>query len=72
MIEIQTTAEVQFTCYLTDEDEEKVKTFMKENQCDLEDAVKELYCNNELNIYSNSIEGDFNTDSIDCVEEIKE
>ena len=63
MIEIQTTAEVQFTCYLTDEDEEKVKTFMKENQCDLEDAVKELFWNNEL---------DFNTESIDCVEEIKE
>ena len=69
MIRVETTAEVITTCILTDEDEEKVKAFMEENQCDLEDAVKELFWNNELNIYSQSTESDFHTESIDFVEE---
>lgn len=69
MIRVETTAEVITTCILTDEDEEKVKAFMKQNQCDLEDAVRELFWNNELNIYSQSTESDFNTQSIDLVEE---
>ena len=69
MIRVETTAEVITTCILTDEDEEKVKVFMEENQCDLEDAVKELFWNNELNIYSQSTESDFHTESIDLVEE---
>lgn len=69
MIRVETTAEVITTCILTDEDEEKVKAFMEENQCDLEDAVKELFWNNELNIYSQSTESDFHTESIDSVEE---
>lgn len=69
MIKVETTAEVITTCYLTIKDEEKVKAFMKKNQCDLEDAVKELFWNNEINIYNNSTESDFNTESIDLVEE---
>ena len=69
MIRVETTAEVITTCILTDEDEEKVKVFMEENQCDLEDAVKELFWNNELNIYCQSTESDFHTESIDFVEE---
>lgn len=69
MIRVETTAEVITTCILTDEDEEKVKTFMEENDCDLEDAVKELFWTNELNIYVQSTESDFHTESIDSVEE---
>lgn len=69
MIKVETTAEVITTCYLTDEDEEKVKAFMEENQCDLEDAVKKLFWNNKLDIYSHSTESDFHTESIDLVEE---
>lgn len=69
MIKVETTAEVITTCYLTDEDEERVRAFMEENDCDLEDAVKELFWNNELNIYSQSTESDFHTRSIDLVEE---
>lgn len=72
MIKVETTAEVTTTCFLTDEDEEKVKAFMKENECDLEDAVKELFWNNELDIYSNSTESDFHTESIDLVAEDEE
>lgn len=69
MIKVETTAEVITTCYLTDEDEEKVRAFMEENCCDLEDAVKELFWNNELDIYTHSTESDFHTQSIDLVEE---
>lgn len=69
MIRVETTAEVITTCFLTDEDEEKVKAFMEENQCDLEDAVKELFWNNELDIYYHSTESDFHTESIDLVVE---
>lgn len=69
MIKVETTAEVVTTCFLTDEDEEKVKAFMEENQCDLEDAVKELFWNSEINIYTDSTESDFHTQSIDLVVE---
>lgn len=69
MIKVETTAEVITTCYLTDQDEKKVRVFMEENQCDLEDAVKELYWNNELDIYLQSTESDFHTESIDLVME---
>lgn len=69
MIKVEATAEVITTCYLTDEDEDKVRAFMEENNCDLEDAVKELFWDNKLDIYSNSTESDFNTQSIDAVEE---
>lgn len=69
MIKVETTAEVITTCYLTDEDEEKVRAFMKKNKCDLEDAVKELFWNSELDIYTQSAESDFHTESIDLVEE---
>lgn len=69
MIRVETTAEVITTCILTDEDEEKVKAFMEENDCDLEDAVRALFWNNELNIYDQSTESDFHTETIDLVEE---
>lgn len=72
MIKVETTAEVVTTCYLTDEDEEKVKAFMKENECDLEEAVEALFWTNELNIYLNSTESDFQTQSIDLVTEEEE
>lgn len=67
MIKVETTATVITTCFLTDEDEEKVKAFMEENECDLEDAVKELFWDNELDIYTHSTESDFHTESIDLI-----
>ena len=67
MIKVETTAQIITTCYLTDKDEKKVKAFMEENKCDLEEAVHELQWSNELDIYSNSIESDFHTESIDSV-----
>ena len=72
MITVETVAEVTTTCYLTEEDEETVKNYMKENCCDLEDAVKELFWNNEINIYLQSTESDFSTNEITQVREEEE
>ena len=69
MIKVETTATVVTTCYLSNEDEEKVKAFMEENKCDLKDAVNALFWTNELNIYTYSTECDFHTESIDLVTE---
>lgn len=57
------------------EDFESMKKAKKEyiadtdGECDLEDAVKELFWNSELDIYTQSTESDFHTESIDLVEE---
>ena len=67
MIRVETTAEVITTCYLTNEDEKEVRNFMEKYNCDLEYAVNMLFWTNKLDIYNNSIESDFHTESIDLV-----
>ncbi len=67
MIRVETTAEVITTCYLTNEDEKEVRDFMEKYNCDLEYAVNMLFWTNKLDIYNNSIESDFRTESIDLV-----
>ena len=67
MIKVETTAEVITTCYLTNEDEKEVRNFMEKYNCDLEYAVNMLFWTNKLDIYTNSTESDFHTESIDLV-----
>lgn len=69
MITVETTASVSYACELTEEDEEKVKVFAEENNVDLATAVSELYSMGEINLYKNSVESDFSTESIDCAYE---
>jgi hypothetical protein len=69
MITVEVTASVLYTCELTTEDEEKVKAFAEVNDVDLEVAVWELYCANEIHLYKNSVESDFSTESIDAAYE---
>ena len=69
MITVEVTASVMYTCELTEEDEEKVKAFAEENDVDLEFAVWELYSASEINLYKNSVESDFSTESIDSAYE---
>lgn len=69
MITVKVTAEVLYTCHLTAEDEEKVKAFAEENDVDLDEAIWELYADNEINLYKHSVESDFNTESIDAAYE---
>ena len=67
MIRVETTAEVITTCYLTNEDEKEVRDFMEKYNCDLEYAVNSLFWTNKLDIYNNSTESDFHTESINLV-----
>lgn len=73
MIELTTIAEVWYACTLTEEDEQKVREFMKSEGISVADAVRELWMRNEIEIYTSSIESDFHTqeiyDVVDCGEE---
>lgn len=73
MIELTTIAEVWYACELTEEDEQKVREFMESESVDVNDAVRELWMRNEIEIYTNSIESDFCTqkiyDIVDCEKE---
>lgn len=63
------TAEVQYCCELSEEDSQKVIQFAKENDCDYETAVWELYWgHHNIDLYGSSHESDFSTESIDEVE----
>ena len=65
---VETTAIVTYACYLTEEDSEKVINYADENGLELTEAVAELYENSEINLYHESTESDFSTESIDRVE----
>lgn len=73
MIELTAIAEVWYSCELTEEDEQKVREFMKSEGVSVADAVRELWMRNEIEIYTSSIESDFHTqeiyDVVDCGEE---
>lgn len=69
MMTVEVTASVLYTCHLSTGDEEKVKAFAKENNIDLEEAVFELYADGEIDLYKDSVESDFSTESIDSVYE---
>lgn len=63
------TAEVQYCCELSKEDSQKVIQYAKEANCEYETAVWELYCGHyAIELYENSHESDFSTESIDEVE----
>ena len=68
---IEVTAEVNYTCYLDDDKSKLVMDYANENNCTLEEAVWQLqFCNpyKSIEIYDNSVESDFSTESIDNVE----
>lgn len=67
---VNVTAKVQYACWLSEEDGEKVKEYAEENECELETAVWVLYADGQINLYADSNESDFSTESIDCVEEV--
>ena len=71
MLTVETTAIVTYTCYLTEEDSEKVINYADENGLELTEAVAELYSNAEIDLYHESTESDFSTESIDMVERLK-
>lgn len=81
MIIVEAAATVLYTCYLSDEDSEKVKEKAKElaeyyQGESVEDyfaqAVEQLYAENEIDLYEESTESDFATESINSAWEDEE
>ena len=66
---VETTATVRYACYLTDEDAEMVREYAENENCSLRDAVADLYADGVINLYYDSDETDFSTESIDSAEE---
>lgn len=66
---VEVEARVMYTCYLSQEDEQIVRNYVKENGGNFSTAVWECYCNNKISLYYNSTESDFSTEEIISVEE---
>ena len=66
---VMTEATVQYACRLSEEDEQKVREYAEESGATLEEAVEALYSNCAINLYADSWESDFNTDTILDVDE---
>lgn len=65
MIVVETRATVTYTCWLNEEDSQKVLDFLKTNpHYDMTEAVTKLYEKGEINLYENSTESDFSTEEI--------
>lgn len=71
MFKIEAVATVCYTCWLSDEDSEKVLDYIKENPKEFEfmsekekiiKAVEELYEENDIDPYQSSDESDFSTE----------
>ena len=66
---VMTEATVQYACRLSTEDEQKVREYAEQNDVTLEEAVEALYSDCAINLYADSWESDFNTDTILDVDE---
>lgn len=66
---VMTEATVQYACRLSAEDEQKVRDYAEENDMTLEEAVGALYADCAIELYADSWESDFSTNTILDVEE---
>ena len=57
-------ATVTYACRLSEEDEKKVMEYIGDTDLSINDAVMELYCENEIDLYKNSHESDFYTNYV--------
>ena len=64
-IEVETTATVTYVCNLNDKDTKKVCDYANKQGLTLREAVADLYADGEIDLYDNSTESDFSTESID-------
>lgn len=68
-MKVRTTTTVEYVCYLRDEDAEKVIQYADAEECTLKEAVANLYADGVIDLYYDSSDVDFSTESIDSVEE---
>lgn len=65
MIKVEAKALVTYTCTLTEEDEQKVREYVDENNATLDEAIKELWENGEIDVYAGSqTESDCSTEEV--------
>lgn len=73
MITVEAIARVNYTCTLTDKEEQLVLNYIKDNKEEFEfmtdknkiiKAVNELYSDGEIELYEHSTETDFSTEEI--------
>jgi hypothetical protein len=70
MIIVEVKATVTYTCYLSEKDSKEVKSYAKKNDLTLREAVEELYSQYKIDLYKQSTESDFSTESFnDAYEE---
>ena len=69
MIIAEAEATVTYTCYLSEKDSKEVKSYAKKNSLTLREAVEELYSQYKIDLYKQSTESDFSTESFKCVYE---
>lgn len=69
MIIVEVDATVTYTCYLSEKDSKKVKSYAKKNDLTLREAVEELYSQHKIDLYEQSTESDFSTESFNCAYE---
>ena len=65
---VRTTATVEYVCYLSDEDTDKVIQYADAEGCTLKEAVANLHADGTIDLYNECSEVDFSTESIDSVE----
>ena len=66
---VMTEATVQYACRLSAEDERKVREYAERKGLTLEEAVEELYSDCAINLYADSWESDFSTNTVLDVDE---
>ena len=73
MLKVEVVWRIYYTCELSDEDEEKVVNYIKDNPEEFEfmteeeailSAVDILYNDSEIELYDNAIESDYHTEEV--------
>jgi hypothetical protein len=69
MIKVEAEALITYTCWLTNEDEQKVREYAKENNVSINDAINDLWGESEINIYAgDQAESDCSTQKVRVTE----
>lgn len=61
-------ATVTYACWLSEEDEQKVRDYIGDTDLSTADAIMELYDAGKIDLYKNSTESDFSTNYITSVD----
>lgn len=76
MLKVEAVGTIYYTCELSDEDEEKVVRYIKDNPEEFDymdedtimEAVRILWDKGEIELYENAIESDYSTEEVNWSE----